>query len=261
MRTTRVVVCLVSCLVTAAVSHGQGLAHNENFIVLTSDSRLAEDVLQSANKFREQLSTDWLGKPLPPGAGRTIIHVELATDDRDQGLMWPIDSAERQHHKLWLVTDHAGATGSTLRHEILHTVFATAFPDGLPAWIDEGAASQCDDAARQGIRRRIMDAYVRFGNWPDLWQTLNAPSISKGNRAAYSVAASVTAFLLTRGNRATLLRFAITGRQNGWDRALQQHYDLRGVEQLQQVWQQWTIQSRHVASASFTGPLSGTQRR
>ena len=248
MRATQFAVCSLVCLVGAATLRAQGLAHNKNYIVLTADQQLAEDVLQSAQQFREQLANRWFGKPLPTGAGRTIIHIEVARDGQDRGLTWLIDSPQRKHHKVWLVTNQDRATGSTLQHEILHTLFATRYPEGLPAWIDEGAASLCDDAERFDIRRRVIDSFVRTGNWPDLRRTLNASTISKTNREAYSVAATVTQFLLTRGDRSKFLKFAVTGRNEGWDVALRQHYGMRGIDQLQQAWQQWARQGRQVAA-------------
>jgi hypothetical protein len=68
---------------------------------------------------------------------------------------------------------------------------------------------------------------------------LDAPVISADNRAAYSVASSLTQYLLTRGDRSTFLEFAQSGKARGWDRALKQYYKIAGVRDLESAWQAW----------------------
>jgi hypothetical protein len=126
-----------------------------------------------------------------------------------------------------------------LAHEIVHVVLATQFRDRLPAWADEGAASTVDDQPRILARRRIVAWFARTGNWPSLETVFDAPSISPEDQATYSVAASVTQYLLARGGKAKFLRFAVAGKASGWDRALDEFYDLGSVADLQAAWQAW----------------------
>ena len=230
------VILLVPC-----VTQGAGFAHNANFIVLAPDQPLAEEVLAKADLFRKQVAEEWLGERLPTSVGRAVIHVELS-DSGDSGQTWAIDAPGRKLHQVWLTTSRQRAVSSGLRHEITHVVLATRFPDRLPAWIEEGIASLSDDPQRIETRRRIVNWYARTGNWPRFESLIEAPTILPSEKDRYSVAASLTQYLLSRGDRAEFLRFAITGKEKGWDQALQQHYSLSTVRDLQVAWQAWVSQ-------------------
>jgi hypothetical protein len=217
---------------------GACFQHDENFTVLAEDEMLAADVLASANRFRQRVANEWLGVELPPSVGETIIHVTLS-DEEDRGLTWAIDSPNRSMHKIWLTTSRDRANGSTLQHEIAHIVLATRYPQRLPAWADEGIAGTYDEQDRINLRRQIIHWYADTGNWPSLESVFQMPTIINTDKKAYSVAASVTEFLLTRGDRPTFVEFAAAGQQAGWDRALQDFYRLESVAALQQAWQAW----------------------
>ncbi len=165
-------VCAFAGLLIASVAQGAGFAHDDNFIVLAPDQALAEEVLDRAEHFRGQVAQEWLGEDLPPSVGRAVIHVSLS-DLEDSGLTWAIDCPERKYHKLWVKGTRDQVLGSTLHHEMVHAVLVTRFPDQLPAWAEEGAASTKDDPQRIDTRRRIIDWYARTGNWPKLHATLN----------------------------------------------------------------------------------------
>ena len=124
-----------------------------------------------------------------------------------------------------------------LKHELTHVVLATWMPQRLPPWAEEGAASRYDDASRVAQRRRSLEWFARSGNWPRLIQVLEDDTITADELTSYAVAASLGDFLLQRGDRDTLLRFAAAGRRLGWDEALRTHYRIQGVDALQLAWQ------------------------
>jgi len=245
------VASLFAVLASPAVALSAGLAHNENFIVLAPDKQLADAVAGQADAFRKQVAQEWLGTELPPSVGRTIINVTLS-DTEDTGFTWAIDQPERKYHKMWLTTTRQRALGSSLCHEITHVVLATRFPERLPSWAEEGAASLKDDSQRRDTRRRIIAWYAQTGNWPNLANVLRAETILGEDQASYSVAASLTEYLLTRGDKAKFLRFAKSGKETGWDLALQQFYGVRTVRELQAAWQAWASKATpgNVAVAS-----------
>ena len=230
--------CFICLMFLPSMVAAAGFVHNENFMVLAADEQLAEEVLARADQFRREVALQWLGKPLPANVGPAIINVVLS-DTEDRGLTWPIDNPKRKYHKVWLTTSRERATGSTLRHEICHVVLATRFPQRLPEWAEEGAASLSDDEARIKSRRSTIDWYADTGNWPALIDVLERETITADDQASYSVAASVTGYLLSRGDKATFLVFAAEGKQTGWDEALRTHYGLGSVGELQVAWQTW----------------------
>lgn len=212
-------------------------ARSANFIVLADDAELAEEVLTQAERYRRQIAEEWLGEALPEGVGAAMINVRISSTE-DSGLTWPTDPASaRRYHRVWLTTSQAQATGAVLKHELTHVVLATWMPQRLPPWADEGAASRYDDVSRVAQRRRALEWFARSENWPRLIHVLEDDTITAGELTSYTVAASLSDFLLQRGDRATLLRFAAAGRRLGWDEALKTHYRIEDVSELQLAWQ------------------------
>lgn len=221
-----------------AAEPGPALAQNANFVVHAPTRELAEAVLHRAEALRDELAAAWLGETLPPSVGQALIHVKLSAS-QDKGLAWVADSPKRLSHIVWLTTSAERATGGTLAHEMVHVVLATRYPGQIPAWANEGAASLEDDAARLAVRRQILHWYARTGNWPSLKDLLDAPRIAPQDERSYALAASLTEFLLERGQRNRLLEFARSGRRTGWEAALRRCYGIDSLETLDHQWRRW----------------------
>jgi len=217
-------------------------ARSANFVVLAEDAELAQAVLRQAELYRREIAEAWLGESLPEGIGAAMINVQISPGE-ETGLTWPTrPDAARRYHRVWLtVGTREDAAGPVLKHELTHVLLATWLPDRLPPWADEGAASLYDDAERIALRGKTVAWFARTGNWPRLAHVLTEETITADELATYTIAASLTDFLLSRGDRPTLLRFASEGRQQGWDEALRSCYDIEDVAALQSQWQQWAV--------------------
>jgi hypothetical protein len=238
----------VGLLVT--ICSGAGFVHNENFVVLTdpvlaatSPTEYATLVLAKAEEYRKKIALEWFGEELPPGIGRTTINVRYAPD-RDSALTWAVDHPDRKLHTVYLYTKDGNSTASTLAHEIAHVVLATQFPHPhrLPAWVEEGIASQYDDAERQRTRRSVMRYFARQEAWPSVESVLLADNIAAENTRSYAVAVSLTEMLLSKGGKRTLLDFGRAASREGVQPALARFYRLQEVAQLQTQWQDWAAQ-------------------
>lgn len=241
----------IAAAMVPSVVEAAGYARNENFIVYTpegsnraEDDRFASLVLKRAEEYRSEVATKWLGGELPPGAGRAVIYVDLSNNE-DRGLTWAKDKPDRQFHNIWVTTSPRLAAGETLHHEIAHAVFATKYPhpNRLPSWLDEGIACQYDEATRHDLREQVLRSCVRTGRTISLARLLESPDLRSFDEDSYAAAASLVSFLLTRGDEQTLVRFALDGQQGGWEAALQSHYGMSSVEQLQTQWQAWLVDS------------------
>lgn len=245
----------------AVPARAAGFARNADFIVFADDQPLAEAVIAKASQYRKELALRWLGEELPPAVGRTVINVTIS-DREDRGLIWPADGPGRQVHNIWLTTSRQRALGSTLKHEIAHAVLATRYPRELPVFVNEAVANLQDDEERKEIRQRTIGWFARTGNWPPIREVFEADVISSVDSASYAVASSVTEYLCTRSSETKFLEFAIAGKQHGWDAALRSHYGINSVEQLQQLWQQWvlqTIQARPTGNVARSHGTVGPQ--
>lgn len=241
-RATAGLLAVAVVLVVPLVASGAGAAHSENFIVLAPSEALADELLARAEQFRQEVAMEWLGKPLPPNIGPTILHLELS-DSEDRGQTWVIDHPDRKYHRVWLVTNRESAMGSTLRHEIVHVVMATRFPKRLPQWAEEGAASLSDGGGRPEIRENIIDWYAETKNWPDLAGVFESEIIPSHDKAAYSVAASVTHYLLSKKDKPTFIAFAAESKEDGLDAALHDRYGIGSLTDLQGQWEAWVTRA------------------
>jgi hypothetical protein len=248
MKPTRVALLLLLLLPALSASvRAAGLARNENFVVFAPDKATAQSVLDRADQFREEVALEWLGQPLPPGAGRTVINVELS-DTYDQALTLSRNQSQRQFHWMWLKTSRKRGLGTTLRHEITHVVFATHFANLLPAWADEGIASLSDNVERKETRQGILFRHAQKGDWPDLKELFEQETFSAGDMSVYGLACSVTEYLVSRGGKTTFLRFAREGKESGWEGAARRHYGFSSLKELQSDWESWASNITHLAA-------------
>jgi hypothetical protein len=238
MRTAAFSVALL-VLLTATIARSADMAIGANFTVLAPDRGLADAVAKHAEVYRKQAAMEWLGKELPDHVGRSLITVDIASQ-KDEGLTWPIDCPERTLHQVWLSTSVDRALGTTLHHEVIHTVLDSHFyPESLPAWVSEGIASQADDAGRKENQRQILARWSREGRWPGLRPLLESARIDHDNLSRYAAASSLTEFLAQWGGKPRVVAFAGSGQKLGWDRAASDYYGVHDIAELQTAWQNW----------------------
>ena len=237
----------VLMLVVAADAFGAGFIHDETFCVFTpaiptqeAGQRFAQQVHQRAIEYRAEIAREWLGEELAPGTGRTVINVELS-ETEDSGLTWAKDHPDRIFHNVYLTTSADNAAGSTLGHEIAHTIFATRFPhpNRLPPWVEEGIACRYDDGQTKAARVEVISSWIRSRQMPRLRHLLEMPDIASFDDTSYAAGTSLVSFLVTRGDKQALLRFAEDGHRSSWDESLRSHYGMRDIDQLQTQWESW----------------------
>lgn len=243
----------ILAIVASSVAHAAGLASNENFSVLTpakpsqeEGNRFAQLVLKRAEAFRAEFAMEWLGKKLPAGDGRTLISVRFSATE-NSGLTWAKDAPTRRFHNVFLTTSAENAAGCTLRHEIAHTVLATRYPhpNRLPPWVEEGIASRYDHEALIAVRQQEIRAWIRTGRIPSLTGLFDSPNIKSFDDTHYAAAESLVAYLLTRGDKQTLLDFAEAGERDGWTASLRNYYGIASMAQLQMDWQAWLVDAKY----------------
>lgn len=215
----------------------RGFKYDANFTISATTPELAAEVLAMAGELRKSIALEWLGEELPASVGPASIQVRIS-DSEDKAHTWVIDKPDRRYHLVWITTSREKLKAG-LAHELTHCILSTQYRNKLPIWANEAIASLSDDAERTAGVQRTLDWLRRTENWPDLKHVLNAATIPADDHLAYCVASSVAEFLLQRGNKATLLKFATAGARDGWDSALSEHYKIDGTAQLQREWQAW----------------------
>jgi len=252
---------LAACaLFPSAAAYAAGTARSDNFTVIAPSAEFAQAVADQAEKFRKQAALDWLGRELPGGQARTVISVTISAD-KDDGLTWPRDRPEQNFHQVWLTTSRQQALGTTLNHEVLHTVLATiTFPEFLAPWANEGIASQVDDNARKQSRLQVAAGWATADRWPQLQSLFSTARITHDDTEAYAAAASITQFLVSQEGKSKVIEFAKAGRQGDWNQAARDCYHVRDVADLQARWKEWVCKSiaqdRAQASATLRRPAA-----
>jgi hypothetical protein len=246
---------ILAVLCAASLANAAGFQSNENFLVFTesmlsrtASQEFAEAVLTQAEQYRKQIALEWFGEELPLGVGRTTINVTFSADKDDAGA-WVKNNPNQKLNTIYLHTSAENALGATLAHEIAHIVLATEFPapQRLPAWLEEGIASRYDGQQRRQTRDSMM-RWFRKGHWPRVEPVLDANNIGAKDTESYTVAVTLTEMLLDRGGNKKLLEFGETINRVGWARAVEQHYQIRDVEELQRLWQSWVSRSDRLAA-------------
>ena len=91
--------------------------------------------------------------------------------------------------------------------------------------------------------RGTIDWYPFTRKWPSLAQLLDRKRINATDYQEYAVAWSLTQFLLERGGKEKMLKFAVDGKATDWNSALRKHYDTGDITVLQQQWQGWATKN------------------
>lgn len=204
---------LVIFLLLTTPTYAAGHAFNENFSVLVEANpsqeaaqQIAEQVLERADRLRKQIALEWLGAELPRSEGRAAITIHYQPG-RESALTWAKDHTNRTLHDVYLRTKPGRvqqAIDEMLPHEIAHVVLATRYPE-IPAWINEGIASQYDDEGRKAIRRKLVRRWEETNSWPNVSRILEAQTLHANDHTGYAIASSLVEFLAMKHGKIQLL--------------------------------------------------------
>lgn len=235
--TPRALAASIFLAMATSNSRAVELARSDSVLVLAPDKQVAEAVLQEASTFAEQASREWFGKELPEN-WRVLIQVKI-TSQPASGVTWQIDDPSRKYHRIWIDGSPGTIVGPVLQHEVLHSVTASLCGADFPAWADEGMACQYETHDSFLNRQRLLRRFAGSRDWPGLFNLFEARSLSKLDLSSYATATSVVEYLVARQGKKTFVQFVCDGRTLGWKEAIQAHYGLRNMEQLQLAWQGW----------------------
>jgi len=213
-----------------------------NFVIHVpgGSEALAERLGQWAEYYRKVKAKEWLGREMPNWPQRCPLEVVINLGQSGgyttfnffgQGQYLPTEM------KVEGKMDRVIA--SVLPHEITHTVLAHYFGQPVPRWADEGGAVYSEDdqerMQHEGEVRRILASRSRFIPLRRLFSLKQYPS---DQIVLYAEGYSISRFLIERSNRQAFLAFVADGMRPeiGWDKALQAHYNIRRVEDLEAQW-------------------------
>lgn len=221
-----------------------------NFTVTAPTPEIARQVGDAAERLRDEIATEWLGKTLPFRWGRPCpIYVKVGQLGAGGQTSFTFEPNEVPGREAEVVGWDMRVQGSlerildsVLPHEITHTIFACHFRSPLPRWADEGGATLAEHESEKrrqqltvqqvlGTQRRIpLRKLLTIKEYPpDMQDVLTL----------YAEGYSLADLLVQKGGRARYLRFIRDAVRGDWDRAIKAHYGYRGVEELEQQWHRW----------------------
>jgi RNA polymerase sigma factor (sigma-70 family) len=208
-----------------------------NFVIDAPSARVARLVGEAAERQRRELAVRWLGKELPAWGEPCPLKVTLGLGKGSGSTSFAFDQGKILSRSMHMEGVLERVLANHLPHEITHAVFADHFRAPVPRWADEGGAVLAEDEEEQRrhdkLTHAILDAPGRAMPLRRLFAVRDYP---RDVLVLYAEGYSVTRFLVERKDHRTFLAFVKQGMRDGWDKAVQAHYDWKSVEDLERDW-------------------------
>jgi len=220
-----------------------------NFIVKAPTAESARQFAEKAEQCRNDLALLWLGKTLPDWSGKCIIKIRVGDHLGAGGkTSFIFENNEVFGWEMEIQGSHERILDSVLPHEITHMILASHFRKPLPRWLDEGMATYVEHYSEKEKYRQMLRHFLRADVQRGL--PLNRMVAMKEYPADvmpfYAQGFSLVEYLLEYGRQFDgsahhrLVRFAESAMQNGdWQSALQEHYGIQSLGELQLSWVRW----------------------
>lgn len=215
-----------------------------NFHVEAPTAEFAELVGKAAEFYRRELSLAWTGKIMRDWSGRCPITVQVGNMGAGGATTFSFDRGEVYGWKMRVQGSEERILDSVLPHEINHTIFACYFRRPLPRWADEGAASLIEHESER-MRLRAITEQVRGTSRRIPLRTLlpmkEYPSDQQDVLTLYAEGYSLVDFLMQHGDKRKYLSFLRSAFAGTWEKALEQHYGFRTIDELEKEWDGWMV--------------------
>ncbi len=235
----------------------------ENFEIYAPDPRIAQQVAQLAESYRQELAVEWLGYELPDWQQRCPIHVTFGPHAGGETSFAFVSNGVRSEPVEWNMKIYGPPErilDSVLPHEVTHTIFATHFGRPLPRWADEGA---CTTVEHESERTKNQQMLIEFlSAKPSRGIPFNRMFLMRDYPhdilPLYAQGYSLARFLMLNGDRRQFIKYVEAGlaaerpgqELAAWDRATQEFYGIQDLSELQVQWLGWVKQGCPIIAAN-----------
>jgi hypothetical protein len=217
----------------------------------------ADEVLQRCRHLRLELQRVWLGAASGDAWRPTcdvVLHATrgnyLQAVGRGGGQTLGSSFVEFTKgriasRRIDLLVDQQGHI-SALPHELTHVVLADQFGGRQPPrWIDEGIATMADSVEKRTLHQRDCRSALRDGTALRVIDLLRLEQFTAPQQvpAFYGQSLSLVRFLAEQDEPKRIVEFADAALEQGYDRALQQHYAIEDVAALERHWRDYAQKS------------------
>jgi hypothetical protein len=215
-----------------------------NFIVETSDQKLAAQIAQAAEKYRNDMAILWIGQAMPNWSQPCMMTVHVGPHLGAGGATtFVFDHGEVFGWRMTIQGSAERIFDSVLPHEITHMVFASYFRHPLPRWADEGAATSVEYVGEKQEHRTRLVQFLRSGHGIPFNQMFAMTEYPADVMPLYAQGYSLTEFLIMQGGRRKFTEFLTDGMRDGqWAAAIHRQYGISDLGSLQNTWVNWVAQ-------------------
>ena len=228
-----------------------------NFVVEAPTENLARKIGDAAEQYRQTLAVEWTGSPLPRWSRPCPITAQVAPHLGAGGATsFVFDRGEVFNWTMTIQGSEERILDSVLPHEITHTIFASYFRRPLPRWADEGACTTVEHPVERARQHRLLLEFLTTGRgiaFPEMFAMKEYPA---DVLPLYSQGYSLARYLIERGGRHKYVSFVSDGLSSeNWSAALEKHYGVPTVAQMQHVWLDWVKQGCPAPPASLAAAV------
>lgn len=229
-----------------------------NFIVENPDPKLAQQIAQTAEKYRRDLAVEWLGKAMPNWSQPCMMTVHVGPRLGAGGATsFVFDRGEVFGWRMTIQGSRERILDSVLPHEITHMVFASHFRRPVPRWADEGAASSVEHAGERGKHRKMLLQFLKTGRGIAFNRMFAMRQYPRDIMPLYAQGFSVADYLIQRGGKRKFVDFVADGMDDGqWSTAIERHYRIADAGTLQNTWLAWVRQGSPTIQPKQTHPAA-----
>jgi hypothetical protein len=216
-----------------------------NFVVDAPTPALAQQVGQYAEHYRREKALQWLGQEMPTWGQPCPLKVTVTNNGSGGATSFAFDQGAILSIEMNIEGTPERLLNSVLPHEVTHTVFAHYFRCPVPRWADEGGSVLSEDDIERNRHDRLVRQILNTpGRMIPLRRLMSLMKYPNDVMVLYAEGYSVTSYLVGISSRPAFLAFVAHGMRHGWDSALQQHYQINSVEELEQRWLSHLRQTR-----------------
>ena len=241
--------CRIGSLLLLLFSAMGARYETANFTVTAPTADSARQFAETAEQYRKDLAILWLGKTLPDWSEKCPIIVHVGEKLGAGGATsFIFENGEVFDWEMEIQGSYERILDSVLPHEITHMILASHFRKPIPRWLDEGMATSVECQSEKANYRRLLRRYLQSNvqRCFPLNRMVAMKDYPTDPMPFYAQGFSLVEYLLESGQQfddythRRLVRFAQSAMHGGnWQLALQEHYGVQNLGELQLSWVAW----------------------
>ncbi len=215
-----------------------------NFIVTAPSAEIAEQCGKVAEYYRKSIAEDWLGEEMKRWYKPCTLSVKVGQIGAGGATTFAFDRGQVFGWRMNVQGSLQRILDSVIPHEVSHTILACHFRRPLPRWADEGAATLIEHESERRRQALLLQQVWNTSRRIPLRKLLSIKEYPRDMQhvlTLYAEGYSLADFLVQAGGKTRYLEFLDAAHRQGWDRAIEEHYSLEGVDDLESRWNRWVM--------------------